>query len=207
MGKDMSSVDAPTGFQIWGELLRQNLYAVQTAPVIGVYHGDIVIHGGEALATKYGTRVIIVDAAVPDGVADTQKILGAVTAIFDENMDPVKYIAATETGDSTVAGYIMVADHPLQEFIAQEDGTTNAIDLADVGQNADVVSVALCAGTAASGLSTQEIASDTVGATAALDVRILYPHPDDTVGDDTDCHARWIVQINTHYNDAFHVGA
>ena len=207
MGKDMSSVDNPSGFSIWGELLRQNLYAVQTAPVIHVYHGDMVVHGGTALATKFGVRVIIEDSAVPDGTANTQKILGVVTACFDEDMNPVKYIAATEAGDAVVAGYVMVADHPLQEFLIQEDGTTEAIDLADIGQNCDIVSVALCAGTAATGLSTQELASDLVAATAALDVRVLYPHPDDTVGDNTNCHCRWIVQINTHYNDAFHVGA
>jgi len=207
MGIDMSSVDNPNGFQIWGELLRQNLYAVQTQPVINVFHNDMVIHGGTALATKFGVRVIIEDSVIPDGTADTQKILGAVTAVFDEDMNPVKYIAAAATGDDVVAGYIMVADHPLQEFLIQENGTTNAIDLADIGQNCDIVSVAICAGTAATGISTQELASDLVSANAALDVKILYPHPDDTVEDDTDCHARWIVQINTHYNDSFHAGA
>jgi len=207
MGKDMSSVDAPNGFELWGECLRQSLYAVATAPTIHVYHGDLVVHGGAALATTFGTMVIIEDGAVPDGTAATQKILGVVTAIFDEYMNPVKYIAATEAGDSTVAGYVMIADHPDQHFLIQEDGTTNAIDLDDVGLTADVVSVALCAGTASTGRSTQEIASDTVAGDAAHDLKVLYPHPDDTAADDTDCHARWIVQINTQFYDAFHVGA
>jgi|GEM_PF-5837066 len=206
MGMDMASVDNPMGFQVWGECLRARLYAVTTAPTINVYHNDIVMHGGAALATKYGTMTIIEDGAVPDGVANTQKLLGSVIAVFDENMDPVKYIAATETGDGTVAGYVMVADHPDQQFVAQEDGTTAAIDLADVGQNADIVSVALCAGTAATGISKQEIASDTVSATAALDIKLHYPHPDDTVGNDTNCHCRWICSINTHFYDGFNAG-
>jgi len=206
MAKDMSSVDNPMGFQVWGECLRQRLYAVTTAPTINVYHGDVVMHGGAALSTAFGTMVIIEDGAVPDGVANTQKLLGAVTAIFNEDMDPVKYIAVDEAGDTTVAGYVMVADHPDQQFVAQEDGTTAAIDLADVGQNADIVSVALCAGSTNTGISTQEIASDTVAATAALDVQLHYPHPDDTVGNDTDCHARWICSINTHFFDSFHAG-
>jgi len=207
MGKDMSSVDAPMGFQVWGELLRANLYAVNTAPTIGVYHNDLVLHGGTAVATRFGTKVIIEDGAVPDGVANTQKLLGVVIAIFDENMDPVKRIIPATAGDGTVAGFVLVADHPEQLFVAQEDGTTAAIDLADVGENADIVSVALCAGDANTGISKQEIASNTVHATAALDVKILFPHPDDTVGDDTNCHARWIVSINTHFFDKFHVGA
>ena len=206
MAKDMASVDNPMGFQIWGECLRQRLYAVTTAPTINVYHGDIVVHGGAALATKFGAMVIIEDSAVPDGTANTQKILGVVTSVFDENMDPVKYIAATEAGDSTVAGYVMIADHPYQLYLAQEDGTTNAIDLADVGQNSDVVSASLCAGTASTGISTQELASDTVAATAALDVKLHYPHPDDTVGDDANPHARWICSINVPFYDVFHAG-
>ena len=206
MGKDMSSVDSPMGFQVFGPCLRQRLYAVQTAPTINVFHNDLVLHGGTAVATSYGTLPIIEDGAVPDGVADTQKILGVVTSIFDENMLPVNYIAATEAGDSTVAGYVMVADHPDQLFLAQEDGTTNAIDLVDIGQNADVVSATLCAGDTDTGISTQEIASDTVGATAALDVKLHYPHPDDTVGDDTNCHCRWVCSINTHFYDSFNAG-
>lgn len=206
MGKDMASVDNPMGFQVYGECLRERIYAVATAPTINVFHGDIVMHGGTAVATSYGTLPIIEDGAVPDGVADTQKLLGAVTGIFDENMDPVKYIAAAETGDGTVAGYVLVADHPDQLFIAQEDGDTNAIDLAEVGQNADIISVALCAGDTNTGISTQEIDSTTAGATAALDIKLHFPHPDDTVADDTNCHARWICSINTHFFDSFNAG-
>ena len=198
MGRDMSSVDSPSGFQVWGECLRERYYAVNTAPTINVCIGDVVMHGGTAVATaKMGTLPIIEDGAVPDGVADTQKLLGVVTAVFDEDMVPVKYIAATEAGDSTVAGYVLVADHPDQLFVVQEDGTTAAIDLADVGQNVDIQSAALCAPNTTTGLSTQEIASDTVAATAALDVKLHFPHPDDTVGDDTNCHCRWICSINT----------
>jgi len=207
MGKDMSSVDRPMGLQLWGECLRQTLYAVQTAPVIHVYHGDLVVHGGTSLVTRFGTMPIIIDAVVPDGTANTQKILGAVTAVFDEDMNPVKYIAATEAGDSTVAGYIMVADHPDQLFLMQEDGETNAITLSETGQNADIISVTICAGNTGTGISTQEINSDSAGATAALDVRLLYPHPDDTAEDDTNHYCRWVVVINVPFYDAFHAGA
>lgn len=199
MGMDMASVDHPMGFQVYGECLRERMYAVNTAPVIGVYHGDIVMHGGTSVTTKYGTMPIIEDGAVVDGVADAGKLLGAVTAVFDENMDPVKYIAATEAGDSTVAGYVVVADHPDQQFIAQEDGESNAIDLAEVGQNADVISATNNLGNNNTGISTQEIDSTTAGANEELDVKLVAPHPDDTVANDTNCHARWIVVINAHF--------
>ena len=206
MGKDMASTDAPFGFAVYGECLRERLYAVQTEPVIGFYVGDCVMHGGTALATAFGTLPILEDGAVVDGVANTQKLVGVVTACFDEHMDPVKYIAATEAGDGTVAGFVLVADHPDQLFLVQEDGGGNAIDLSEVGFNIDILSATNNEGNANTGLSTQQIDSTTAGANEELDVKLHFPHPDDTVGNDTNCYARWIVSINTHFYDSFNAG-
>ena len=206
MGKDMASTDAPSGFQVYGECLRERLYAVVTAPTIGFYVGDVVMHGGSSVASKWGTLPYVEDGAVVDGVANAEKLLGAVTACFDENMDPCQYIAVAEVGDGTIAGFVLVADHPNQLFIAQEDGGGNAIDLAEVGQNADIVSVTNSVGSNYTGISTQEIDSDTASANAELDVKLHFPHPDDTVANDTDCHARWIVSINAHFYSGENAG-
>lgn len=204
MGKDYASEDAAFGFQPYGELLRAQIYAVATAPTINVYHFDLVIHGGTMVSTPhFGYRPIIEDGAVPDGNAN---ILGSVIGIFDENYEPQPYIAAGEAGNSTIAGYVLVADHPQQLFIAQEDGDSNAIDLAECGTNANIVSATLCAGDSNTGMSTQEIDSDSASATAALNVNLLHPHEDDTPANDTNCNARWIVQINEHYYSATTAG-
>jgi hypothetical protein len=207
MGKDMSSVDAPFGFQPWGPVLRQRLYAVQTAPVIHVYHGDIVVHGGEALATKYGVLPIIIDAVIPDGTASTNKICGVVLSCFDENMDPLNYIAATRVGDGAVAGYIMVADHPRQEYLIQEDGGGNAIDLNEVGLCCNVISGAICLGNPYTGVSLQQLDSTSAAATATLDCLLHRPHPDDTADTDTTPYCRWIVTINVQLENGFSAGA
>ena len=196
MGKDMSSVDAAFGFAPYGPILRTSFYAVQTAPVINVCPNDLVIHGGTMVSTPFGYMPIIEDSAVPDGNAD---IVGGVLACFDEDMVPIKYIVATDAGNSTIAGYVLVADHPQQLFMAQEDGTTAAIDLADCGMNANIVSATICGPNTDTGISTQEIASDTISATAALNVRCIRPHEDDTPANDINCHCRWIVQINEHH--------
>ena len=199
MGKDMSSVDAPFGFEPYGPVLRQQIYAVNTAPTINIYHNDLVRAGGAVVSTPHhGYLMIIEDGAVPDGEA---AILGSVQAIFDEDMKPVNYIAAAEAGNGTIAGYVMVADHPSQLFLAQEDGDTNAIDLAEGSMNADIVSVALCAGDSNTGISKQEIDSTSAATTAALQVKLIAVHPDDTPADDTNCHARWICAINEHFYD------
>jgi hypothetical protein len=186
--------DAAFGFAVWDKLIRANLYAVNTAPTINIYHNDLVVAGGaNVITTKGGPLMDIADAAVPDG---NPGILGSVLAIFDENMDPVKRIVAAEAGDSTVAGYVLVADSPDQLFLAQEDSGGNAITLTEGSMNADIVSQALCAGNSTTGRSLQEIDSDTAANTAALQVKIMMPHYLDTPGSD---YCRYIVQINEHY--------
>ena len=205
MGKDYASVDSAFGFQPYGEVLRVGIYAVATAPTINVYHNDIVVHGGTGAQTPHcGYLPIIEDGSVPDGSA---QILGSVVAIMDHDMKHVPYIAAAATGNGTIAGYVMVADHPQQMFIAQEDGDTNAIDVAEIGFNIDLISVALCAGDSNTGLSTQELDSTTAANTEALQFRIVKPHEDDTIADDTQANARWVVIPNEHFYGATKAGA
>lgn len=191
-----TNIDRPFGFQVWGNLIRTNLYAVQTAPTINVYHNDVVVAGEAFVSTPHGYMMYIRDSAVPDGVAG---ILGSVVAVFDEKMDPVPYIAAEEAGNSTIAGYVLVADSPDQLFIAQEDADGNAIDLAEGAMNADIVSTTLCAGNSTTGIGKQEIDSDTAANTAALQVKLVHPHQADLPATDADVGCRFIVQLNEHY--------
>ena len=186
--------DNAFGFAVWDELIRANLYAVVTAPTIGIYHNDVVVHGGAHIITKAGGPLAIIeDGAVPDG---NPAILGAVLSVFDENMDPIKNIIPARVGDGTVAGFVLVADSPDQLFVAQEDSAVNAITLAEGGQNANIISAALCAGNTVTGISTQEIDSDSAGTAAALQVKLVRPHPKDTPAAD---YCRYIVQLNEHY--------
>ena len=188
--------DAAFGFAVWDKLIRANLYAVNTAPTINVSIGDVVLHGGAHIITaKGGPLADILDSAVPDG---NPGILGAVISVFDENMDLItgKYIAAGRVGDSTVAGYVMVADSPGQLFVVQEDSTGNAIELAEGGFNCNIISATLCAPNTVTGISTQELDSDSAAATAALQCKIVRPHPLDTPAAD---YCRYIVQLNEHY--------
>ena len=196
---DMSSVDAPFGFVPYGEVLRVQRYAVNTAPTINICVGDLVVGGGAIVSTPKGYLGDIADAAVPDGAAG---IIGSVVAIEDEDGKPLKYIAPARTGNGTIAGYVMVADHPDQMFMAAEDGGANAIDLAEGQMNADIISATLCAPDSNTYRSTQEIDSSSAATTAALQVKLIRPHEDDTPANDTNCHARWICLINEHlYGD------
>ena len=93
----------------------------------------------------------------------------------------------------------MVADHPDQQFICQEDAGGNAIDLAEGSMNADIVSATLCAPDTVTGLSTQELDSDTAANSAALQCKMMGPYQHDTPADDSDVGCRYIVQFNEHY--------
>jgi len=186
----MANLDRPMGLQVYGPLLRTGTYAIVTAPAVAVYHNAMVETVSTGIASKYGNWTSV----IPENEGAAYTIVGSVVAIFNEKMDPVKYIAASAVGDSTVAGYVEVADHPEQLFVAQEDSASSAVcGIADAGQNAEMAGTS---GNTSTGISTAEISTASVSATATYALQLLYPHPDD---DNTLVNCRWICKINTHY--------
>jgi len=187
--------DNPQGLQVWGPLLRSGLYAVKTAPTIAFYRGDPLQHGGTSQSTKFGYMPIVEDDGV---VADSDMLIGAVIDVFDEDMNPLIYMAVGRVGDSTTAGYLLVADHPDQEFCIQEDATTTPIPLTKSEMNAQLTIVALNAGDTGTGNSKAEIESATAATGSTLAVKLMRPHLEDTVPATATYHTRWIVTINAH---------
>jgi len=90
-----------------------------------------------------------------------------------------------------VAGYVLVADHPLQTYLVQEDGAGTPIAAASVGLNVAMISTH--SGSTTTGRSKQEIDSDSVNTTNTLALRIVQSYKDDTVGS---AYCRWIVMPN-----------
>jgi len=197
MSQDRASVDNPAGFEPYGPVLRANYYAVVTSNAAEMNVGDMVKHTGTSLATpKHGELVSA--SIMTSGAANVG--LGAILACFDSNFDPADRLAASTTGNSTIAGYILVADHPQQLFVGQEDGTTSSIQAANLGLNVDIVDGGTPA--ASNGYkSTQEIDSNTVATTSTLALKLLQCHPNDSISSAGAAgnHARFIVQINTHF--------
>lgn len=185
----MANPDAPKGLQIWGPLLRERLYGVEATLAVALYHGHMVITESTAVASKFGNYTVVISRAT----GGLSEVVGAVTALFDYNMDPVLYLAAT-AGDSTMTGYAMVADHPEQEFVVQEDGDGGVCTIGDAGQNADMI--ATSAGNAGTGLSGWEMDSSTVATTSTRAIQLLNPVPDQ---DPSLIHCDWIVRINSHF--------
>jgi hypothetical protein len=82
------------------------------------------------------------------------------------------------TGSAAAAG--VFADHPSQEFLAQDDGDTTTLAATNIGNNADHIATA---GTMALKKSNHEIDADTV-ATGAAGFKLLdfVSNPDYSVG-------------------------
>uniref|UniRef100_A0A6H1ZLN7 Putative structural protein n=1 Tax=viral metagenome TaxID=1070528 RepID=A0A6H1ZLN7_9ZZZZ len=204
MGIDLASTDAPFGFIPYGNVLSANIYAIVTAYGTAVYTGDAAEIGGTAITTKlYGT---IQNMQVEEtGAAGS--MLGAVLALFDSTGMPASYIASSTTGDSTVAGYALVADHPLQKYLVAENGVTSSIVVANIGLNVDGVSTH--AGDTNTGRSKMEIDSNTVADTATLAWKLLGVHPDDTISaaGTAGNHCRFIVMPNSAHIAPNVVGA
>jgi hypothetical protein len=186
----MANVDSPFGFVPYGKLLSAEWYPVATAYGTAIYVGDWVEVTNTGLVCKAlggDTRMgVEIDAT---GAAGDE--LGAVLAVLDSNGDPLSYLPASTTGDGVVAGYVLVADHPMQEFLAQEDGAVTPIAAASVGLNVAMVSTHT--GNTTNGRSKQEHNSDSVNTTDTLALRILRSYKDDTVGS---AYCRWIVMPN-----------
>jgi len=153
---------------------------------------------GGIVTSKLGLVGTVYDAAViATTIGDAYLMIGSVLACFDENMDPLDnapsgYIAAGRVGDSTVAGYVLIADHPDQQYVANCD---TALVATDMDLNYEITSVALCAPNSKTGLSTQEIAIAGAAVTSTIPIRLYgQAYPADDVYSAAGC--RMVCQIN-----------
>jgi hypothetical protein len=202
---DMYATDAAYGFEPYGNVLRQTWYGIVTANAVQMCIGDLVEAVGEAVTTpKHGW----IQKVITEETGSAGDIVGVVTALCDSNGDPVYRIAASTTGNSTIAGYALVADHPDQVFHAQQDGDTTSIYTADIGLMADAISTSTPAANN-NYLSTMEIDSSTIAGTATLALHIIGVHPEDTIGAASTAgnYARLLCTINSHYHGRAHTGA
>jgi len=184
----MANVDFARGLVPFGELLRATWYQVPSAVVgnVSIFIGDPVI------LTGTGNTCDIATAGTGN------PILGAVLATYDADQVPTQYHL-----DNGGAGYLLVADHPDQLFIAQTDGDTSYLSADDAGGNVNLIGGTGSTVNYRSGWEIDD--SDTGGSTAGDQVRLmkLAPRADNTIGI---ANADWIVRINNHQQTSGIVG-
>lgn len=194
----MASTDAANGLEPWECLKRERPYAIVTNNAVAISIGDMVETAGAAVFTQLHGNLLMI---ITEETGAAGSIVGVVTQLLDSDGYPVDYIAASTTGNSVIAGYALVADHPDQTFKVQEDGDTSSIQVADIGLNADMISTQTA--TESNGyLSKMELDSDTVATTATLALKVWGVHPDDTISPAGAAgnHCRFLVKINTHFH-------
>lgn len=135
-------------------------------------------------------------------------ILGSIVALFygpAGTYRPESLIPVVSMGASPGTGYdywALVADNPLTNFLAQEDGVTTPLAIDDLGMNVNVVLTH--AGNATTGLSGAELDSDSKAVTATLQIKLVDLHhiwdvdagAYNTIG----AYAKWRCRINNHQN-------
>ena len=182
----MANIDFPRGLQPWGNLLQATEYTVASDYATALFIGDPVI------ATGTGRNVTAATAGTGN------KVRGAIIGIYDSNKVPLTYLPAS-TG-----GYVLVADHPDQLFVAQGDGDTSYLDINDCNGNVNLIDGTGSTFNYRSGWEIND--SDTGGSTAGDQLRLVRPA--DTVGNTVGiANCLWICRINNHQAAAGIVGA
>lgn len=189
----MANTDKPFGFQPYGPVLHAEWYPVATAYGTAIYVNDPIQRAASPtglVCALFGgdTRESAILQAATGAAAVT---LGAAIAFMDYKGDALGYLPATTTGDSVVAGYVLVADDPFQLYVAQEDGVGTPIAAANIGQNVEVVYTH--SGSTSTFRSGCEIDSSSVATTNTFSYRLVRSYPGDTVAS---AYCRWIVQPN-----------
>lgn len=181
-------VSSLNGAPYIGSLTR---YCVAAADSTILAVGDLVKLAGTTGTGDYAGIRGVTRAAASDA------LVGAIVG-FDisvTNLDTPQVRAA-----STLRG-VWVADDPKSYFVAQEDGDTTPIPMADVGLNVNFIVAAASTVTGASGM---QIDSSTVTTTATMSLKLIAPLPvsDNELTTSGQSYTRWIVKINNHQLDA-----
>lgn len=197
----MANKDVDNGFKLWGPCLRARLYAIPTAPTINICPDDLVAADTtSALSGKLGAVVNIYDTAVlGDTPGDEFLILGAVQAVFDHNMFPMKYMPPATVGDGTIAGYALVADHPDQQYVGNLGEA--ALALADIDLRYPIDGKALYAPNSTSiGGSAQFIKTTNAAVTVTIPI-VLYAqaYPAEDVYSAVGCRMICGIAPHCHY--------
>lgn len=176
----MANKDAPNGFtpiNLHPDRVHR-YYKDATAGIIGV--GDPVIRGTNS-SDPAGYPEIV---RASTGAA----ITGVVVAIepVRSNLNQNGYLAAADIG------YVLVADHPDQEFIVQDNGGATGIAVTNIGQHVDSVT-AINADTTI-GRSLYELDTEAIATDNTWRIERKY----DVEGNDVGANCVWVVKANLH---------
>lgn len=167
---------------------RVRTYIAPASYATDLFVGDPVIATGTAVAGTSGGAYQQVNRATAGA---TNQITGVVVGF-----EPTPAIVDTGYGAASTLRKVYVNDDPGTIFEIQEDSDSNAVELAEVGLNANLASGSGSTYTKRSGflLDSTSAASD---ATYQLTIREAVDRVDNEAAAD---YCKWLVTINLHTN-------
>jgi len=169
----------------WNGQITQYAAVTGDATIIAV--GDLVTLSGTTGVGEYAGYRGVKRAAASDALVGV--CVGF--SVNPSNLDTPQVRAAS------TARWVMVVDDPNAFLVAQEDGDTTPIAMADVGLNVNFIVAAANTITGASGM---QIDSSTVSTTATLPLKLVAPLAvaDNELTTSGQSYTRWVVKINNH---------
>lgn len=165
-----------------------NTYIAPASYATDLFIGDPVVVSGTASAGTSG-------GAYPQIARATAGATNQITGVI-VGFEPTPAIVDTGYGAASTLRKVYVADDPALLFEIQEDATGNAVELAEVGLNANLAAGTGSTYTKRSGfeLDSSSAAAD---ATFQLTIRSFVDRVDNTAASDD---AKLLVTINLHTN-------
>lgn len=165
-----------------------NTYIAPASYATDLFIGDPVVVSGTSSAGTVG-------GAYPEIARATAGATNQITGVI-VGFEPTPAIVDTGYGAASTLRKVYVADDPALMFEIQEDATGNAVELAEVGLNANLAAGSGSTYTKKSGfeLDSSSAAAD---ATFQLSIRGFVDRPDNTAASDD---AKLLVTINLHTN-------
>ena len=187
----MANADKPFGLRYVGSVStaemngKVRIYDVDSSNSAPIGIGDPVTLEADGNVTRAAAGGVILGVCVGKAVVPDGNEFGFGTTPHAELNLQQKHVPASTAAQVKV----LVDDNALYEV--QEDSVGGALALTAIGANADLTGTAPGSTT---GLSTQELDSNTLTNAASAQVRIVgfVKAPDNEVGD----NARWIVKIH-----------
>jgi hypothetical protein len=189
----MANVNRVNGFQPVKTITgapwngQSTKYVVAAADTTALFVGDLVKLAGTTGTGDYlGIRGVTQAAA---GDACVGVVVG-----FDVNVNsldtPQYRTASTQRG-------VMVVDDPNVLFVAQEDGDTDPLEMADAGLNVNFI---VAAGSTVTGASGMQIDSNTETTLATMVLKLIEPLQvsSNELTAAGQSYTRWVVKINNH---------
>jgi len=132
-------------------------------------------------------------------------VLGKVGDHFLDNAEPTRTGVNAKSVPVNTAGTVLVCTAPDVIMEGIEDGDTDPIELADVGQNIEIIGGGPNATT---GISDMYIDSSTHNTTATLPLRLigLAQRPDNEYVSGGQAYTRWLVTPANHAYSGINVG-